>query len=484
MVWKFFFGINSDLEFNEDAIQQILKCVAGDQIDHLTLCHCAFEAHNDLINEQVTQYLVTHPYYTAMGCIIVSFGYSRTAHDCSAILHVIANLQKCSRGLNISFGKASENQIKELMHILASKKGKLLISKLDLSGSRLTVSSLQALKSAVHGDLLANLVNLHLEGSLTSDADINAKWLATLSGHCPNLKGLHLSNNHLGVPGASALAKLHVSDSLQLNKTNLGDEGLTILVKSLKAISDLGLADNDIHASGVSCLADAICSGELKLVSKIIDDYDMLNLSGNPLGLERTIAVGKMLSSSHCETRRFNLSSCDLTTAGGGLPSIDSISCEAVGRQLCQMPQTSTIGELNLDHNSFTGDGIHILAGFIHLCPGLHTLYTRGCGITSDDLIWLLDKLKSSSPGLCSKLEDWHLENNQIDGRGVSALIDHLPLWPRLECGELFPLSIDSLSNNPVTHNSEVMERLKEELARRHREREKSREEEVHEEVS
>ena len=504
MVWKFFFGINSYLEFNENTIQQILKCVAGDQIDHLTLCHCAFEAQNDLINKQVTQYLVTHSYYTVTGCID-SFGYPRTAHDCSAVLYVIANLQECGHGLVVNFGNASENQVKELIHILASKKGKLWITKLNLSGSRLTVSSLQALESAIRSDMLANLVNLHLEGTLTSDADTNAKWLATLSDHCPNLKSLNLSNNNLGVPGASALAKLHVSDSLQLNKTNLGDKGLTTLVESLKVISDLGLADNDIHASGVSCLADAVCSGELKLVSNIDDDDESeLDLSGNPLGLEGTIAVGRMLSSSHYELYKVDLSRCDLTTAGGGLPSTDSISCEAVGRQLCQMPQTSTLSSLNLDHNSFTGDGIHILAGFMHFCPFLWDLSTCDCGITSDDLIWLLGKLKSSSPGLYIWLEHWDLQDNQIDGRGVFALIDHLPsLLPCLWCDE-YMYGTSLLFNNPVMHNSEVMEKWEEELARHHRERqealarcrreeklarprrerEKTHEEEVHEEVS
>ena len=384
-------------------------------------------------------------------------------------------MQECGHGLRVSFGNASDNQIKELMDILASKKGKVWISKLDLSGSRLAVSSLQALESAVHGDVFAKLEYLNLDGSLTSDADTNAKWLATLSGHCPKLNGLNLSNNNLGVPGASALAKLHVIIHLHLNMTNLGDEGLAILINSLKITFDLGLVDNDIHASGVSCLADAVCSEKLEIDGE-------LDLSGNPLGLEGTIAVGRMLSGtcSCYESLNVHLSRCDLTTAGGGLPSTDSISCEAVGQHLCQMPQTSTIIILGLDHNSFTGDGIHILAGFMHLCPGLEYLYTNGCGITSDDLIWLLGKLKSSSPGLCSKLECWFLQDNQIDGRGVSALIDHLPLLPRLWCDKFISLfDIDSLSNNPVTHNSEVMERLKEELTR-HREREK----EVHEEVS
>jgi hypothetical protein len=493
MVWRFFFGINSNVVFNGDRIsfiQQTLKCVAGDKnnlysnclspYNHLSVCHCAFEAHNDLIDKEVTLCLITYPF--------IDFGFPLTAHDCSAILYVIANLQECGCDLKVDFGNASENQVKELMHILTSKNGKLWISSLDLSGSRLTVSSLQALESAVRGDVLAELENLYLEGSLTSDADTNAKWLATLSGHCPNLENLCLSNNNLGVSGASAVAKLHVSNWLYLNNANLGDKGLTVLVESLKVISYLELTDNDIHASGVSCLADAVCSEQLKFGSNILN---LLDLSGNPLGLEGTIAVGRMLSSSHCKLDYVRLSGCDLTTAGGGLPSTDSMSCEAVGQQLCQMPQTSTISQLNLDHNSLTGDGIHILASFMHLCPGLKYLFTRDCGITSDDLIWLLGKLKSSSPDLCSKLEYWHLTGNQIDNSGVSALIDHLP---RLGCGD-FTFGINSLSNNPVMDNSEVMERMKEEVTRRRREeeeertrflreREKSHEEEEHKEVS
>ena len=463
MVWKFFFGINSNLEFNGDTIsfiQQTLKCVVGFPPDSLSICHCAFEAHNDLINEQVTQYLVSHP--------TVRFGSPRTAHDCSAVLYVISNLQECGHGLEVNFSNASENQSKELMHILVSKKGKLWISRLNLRGSRLIVSSLQALESAVRGDVFAKLKNLYLEGSLTSDADTNARWLATLlqalSDHCPNLKHLDLSNNNLGVPGASALIKQHISDDLSLNKINLGDKGLSILVKGLKVIFDLQLADNDIHASGVSCLADAVCSGELKIEGN-------LDLSGNPLGLEGTIAVGRLLHKSFFVF----LSRCDLTTAGGGLPSTDSISCEAVGRQLWQMPQTSTIVWLYLDHNSFTGDGIHILAGFMHLCPCLHILSTCDCGITSDDLIWLLGRLKSSSPDLSSEPKQWNLYDNPIDDRGESALMDFLPsLLPRVGRDE----HMCKMTNNPVAYNNELMEMVKVAMARHGREREEERRQE------
>ena len=68
-----------------------------------------------------------------------------------------------------------------------------------------------------------------------------------------------------------------------------------------------------------------------------------LDLSDNSLGLEGTIAVDRMLSSSHCEPWDVKLCRCGLTTtAGSGLPSTDSlylgntISYEAVGQQLCQ----------------------------------------------------------------------------------------------------------------------------------------------------
>ena len=64
MVWRFCFGIYSNLEFNGDTIsfiQQTLECVANGKSYPLPVCHCAFEVHNDLVNKQVTQYLVTHP---------------------------------------------------------------------------------------------------------------------------------------------------------------------------------------------------------------------------------------------------------------------------------------------------------------------------------------------------------------------------------------------------------------------------------------
>ena len=488
MVEKFFFGITRFEISNADIIQQMFECVAGKYDSNiLPICHCAFEAHNDLISDQLTQYIVSHPSFLYG----INFGYPRTAHDCTAVLFVIANLQECViMWINFANCDVREYQVKKFIDILALKKGKLQIVNLILSGSRLTVSGLQALEGAVRSDLLTKLMNLNLSGSLTSDAGTNAAWLTTfieaLSAHCPHLKSLDLSDNNLGVPGASAISNIystatcdepsdrkHKSTSivLYLNKTNLGDEGLTTIIKNLKAGAVtffLSLVKNNIHAFGVTQLADAVCSGIFMLDDH---EYDLLDLSDNPLELEGSIAIGKIISSSHCQFFRVFLSRCELTTA---LPNTDplnlgsygTVSSEAmkdIGQQLCQMPQSCHIYALELNGNSFTREGIHILAGFIHLCPCITNLYTNDCGITSDDLIQLLDRLtqlKCSSPNLCNELKSWSLRNNLIDDSGVSALIDRLPsLFPHLQCEDYSYISLD---DNPVS--SEMKKRLEDEI--------------------
>ena len=261
---------------------------------------------------------------------------------------------------------------------------------------------------------------------------------------------------------------------LYLSTTNLGDKGLCSLIQNINCVcylKELHLKCNYIHATGVSCLADAVCSGMIVFRGSV----STLDLSYNPLGIEGTLALGKMLSINHCQLSKLVLFQCALATAGGSLPLIDSqtisdnISVETVrdvGKQLCQMPQSNTITWLDFYGNSFAGEGIYILAGFMHLCSCLEHLYSCNCGITSDDLERLLEKLsqlKSLSPSLCSKLESWYLNNNEIDDSGVSVLMNHLPLlFPRLRCGRFDGID---LSNNPVSIEMERI--LKGELRRR-----------------
>ena len=524
IVLRFFFGIRfcgSNSEADIDNVKLAIQYVRG-----LSLCHCAFEAQNAIVNSKVQ--------------LDGAYCQPHNPHDCAAVLYVIDNMQECSE-LMIDFRNSGvrQKQIKILADVLARKYGKLqvkwlwlignkltdktvsylfnrasaafqsltilnlhsnrigaesikslitvlakssssrcVLSDLDLSANPIRVSGLQALGNAVHEGVLSSLLYLNLSGSLTSDANTNASWLTTfieaLLAHCPHLRNLTLSQNNLGVPGAKAFARiisrLHQPHSigdgeLSLDQTNLGDEGLCAFVDSLEGVCHfqlLYLDDNGIHANGVSCLADAVCSGKIVIKNR-------LHLSNNCLGLEGALAVGRMLSNNHCQLHCLYLSECELTTAGGDLPNTDSlnldsnISSETVRQQICQMPQNNTITDLTLDCNTFTGKGIHILAGFMCLCSTLSCLFTSNCGITSDDLWQLFEILKSSfTDKPFSKLKVWVLNYNKIDDNGVSALFEHLP--------SLFPsLPVIRLTNN-LNVSIEMEERLEEELDRRRKE--------------
>ena len=527
MVWRFFFGINflSKVLEDDSIVTQILMYVevANFQDEFPSLCHCAFEAQNNLITNEVIQ--LSSQY-------IQTYCEAHTAHDCAALLYVIAHMEEHS-GLKIDFSSSGirDNQIITLTDILASKQGKLQVEMLNLSGNKLTgkcvsdlfhraspgyrsdtklepksdaltlaksvpsrcglselgmskdsrgICSLHVLVNSIRGNMLSRLKDLSLAGCLTSDADTNDKWLTTLmdalSTYCPHLESLILSQNNFGVTGASALARglsklQHHSSStvrflLFLEETNLDDDGLRAFVDNITGMcyfDQLYLTDNNILATGILYMTDAVCFGKIVFCGE-------LGLDNNPLGLEGVAAVGRMLSSNHCQSEDVYLSGCNLTTSEDCLPSTDSVkinndmsskSVQCVAQQLCLMPHNCTIKVLYLDGNSFTGEDINILAGLMHLCNRLDYLSCSGCEITSDDLILLLDKLTQlkSSP---SKLNKWNLDNNAIDDSGIASLISHKSLFPCLERG---CLNLDSkVYNNPVS--SEMKTRLKEELRR------------------
>ena len=279
MIRRFFFGIyicettmeTKDLDFrlvkfDSPMLRRAYLCTT------VSRCHCAFEARNIVVTDRVIYYLKDH------------FGSPRTAHDCAAVLYVISSIQECS-SLKINFRNCGvrENQIRTLTDVLASKCGKLQVKTLDLNGNKLTdkcvsdllhrasaafqspwglylggnrigaesinsiatlaksysselsylnlshnplgVSDLQLLADTVLSHLF-NLEELYLQGSLTSDADTNAALLTTiveaLLHHCPNLKELGLSQNNLGVPGASALATVVSNSSAHIRHYKTG----------------------------------------------------------------------------------------------------------------------------------------------------------------------------------------------------------------------------------------------------------------------
>jgi hypothetical protein len=315
-----------------------------------TLCHCTFEAKNENFCTKLLDSIVVKNSYIIF--------YAHSAYDCAAMLYVInyIHIPRDTGNVNILFGNSGvrEAQIRELADILARKDGMLQIQGLDLSCNELTdksvvdlfqrasisssfrslhwldfkgnkigshsitllgksnfnqlcaltlsdcplgVSGMQALEDAVSSGSLHRLNRLLLAGSLTSDADINGALLATSLNviMCYNfdLTYLDLSRNNLGIPGASALSrilsdqyKITNSSALQrainidLDKTNLGDNGLIHFAECSghKSVHRLSLNSNDIHATGVSYLADGIVSGRIVLQELSLDDNPQLEL--------------------------------------------------------------------------------------------------------------------------------------------------------------------------------------------------------------
>ena len=478
MVWRFFFGISFTV-CNQPVQSDVSKVLINlDSYLTLRLCHLALEANHRSIDILVASTIKDVMFF------------ADTAFDSAAVMHVIANLQNCS-GITIDLSNCclGDKQIAALATALAGEHRKLQVSFMNLSNNKLTdqsvvdlfdraspafnqslcvlilennmigpkainsittvlarslpcdrsthvhtpvldisynpleVEGLKALGDAIYADKLVNLVELHLAGSLTSDANTNAELVLALgSGHCHSLKWLDLSRNNLGVPGGKALGKvlphLHSGVSLHLDETVLGDEGIYAFAQNLEdtcMLESLALESNDIHAAGISCLAESICTGSISLHVKVVD------LTNNPLGLEGVVPVVRILSSDHFQADGINLSGCQLMTGSVTNPDFSGLQLQANATKW-----------LKIANNHFTGEGIHFLAAFMYACPSLEELDCRNCGITSDDLKQLLVQLSELKLRL-SFLDLWVLVDNDIDDDGVSALIQHLSMFPKLK---------------------------------------------------
>ena len=312
-----------------------------------------------------------------------------------------------------------------------------------------------AFRDALCHHQLCNLTKLHLEGSLSSDALANAEFIQAL-GHCRGLKVLNLSRNNLCTPGGRALGNILLQLSLEaliVNNAKIGDEGMSALNQGLERtchIRQLVLDKNDIHAAGISCLADSICAGKMVIKGG-------LSLTENSLGLKGAEAVVRLLSSEHFLAENLSLRYCKLTTVeDDSAHSISphsgesSMTCAGFREWVCRNKlKADGIKALILRCNDFSGEGIHVLAGFMLLCPQLKSLDCIGCNITSNDLKQLLSLLSQQN----FNFEYLDLRCNNLDDDGVSDLIEHFPMFPSLT-------TIDIDDNNQIS--SEMCRSLEE----------------------
>ena len=353
---------------------------------------------------------------------------------------------------------------------------KLII--LSLSNNPLGVSGIQSLETAVQAGTLVNLNWLYLSNTLTDDADINGALLATLlpsiASHCPQLRELDLSSNNLGVPGASALINNRNTLGLDENTFNSDNTIFSVSAESHNPYSYsvvptvLGIS---LNLSNANINAEAVAS--LNITSKLSHDYELdlsnnplgddarscvLNLSKNPLGYDGLLAIFRMLRSETCPITVLKISNTDLTTP---------VNTESRYHNT-QLPNTSSVLNLGpviekriltwlfLDSNNFSGDRFIILAECMRVCQSLERLCCWNCSLTSNEIIKILGHLKSN----CSShklLKTWELNDNSIDDEGVNALIDSLPLFPKLREMNLMENSASSEVKQKLEKNLKVI---------------------------
>ena len=501
IVLKFFFGIAYAFKIFQSSIgQRILTALTDlDEYDsphRLVLCHWAFEAHNDqfvhIVVNKLYDGFYPHPYtihdiavlvYVIANtpeCTNMDINLSHSGfHDShiTVLTDILSNKngklqvkrltlrhnKLTDKGVTDLFIRASAafqslecldldgssmiggECINSILATLAPPYNKCLDVQLSFNDNPLDVPSLMVFRDALCHHQLSNLTEVRLGGSLSSDAETNAEFIQAL-GHCRGLKVLDLSSNNLHAPGGRALGKVLPQLSLmRLNVFNakLGDEGMAALTLGLEStchIGSLNLSRNDIHAAGISCLADSICAG--KMVIK-----HLLCLIGNSVGLEGTVVLVRLLSSKRFQAKNVRLSCCGLTTAERDSahsisPHFDeSITCVGIREWVCRHKiKADSVKHLHLFNNNFSGEGIHVLAGFMYLCPQLKSLDCGDCEITSSNLKMLLSLLSQ----LNLNLEHWYLGHNNIDDDGVSVLIEHLPMFPSLT-------RIDVKRNNQIS---------------------------------
>ena len=482
MVLKFFFGIGfRGIHSSKDNMIDFKRAIdVFSRNQELTICHCAVEAKH--VDADVAQKIKAGSISKKL-----RFGSGpwrpHSAYDCAGVVQFLAELQNCDSKLEIFFSHCGvgDKMITALAEVLAGKLGKLQVTDLYLGNNKLTdksvedmfhrassslqhlgilylhgnqitvtglsaialhstnivwldlsenplgVSGMQMLKETILAGKLGKLEMLGLCGCLTDDVDGNGKLLATfmeaLVAHCHCLTDINFSKNNLGIPGAQALGRAmsklgHSMDSrlsIRLNEARLGSEGVNAFVRSIVGHSyvfKLELKGNSIDSDGVTFLSEGFTS------QKFASFYELC-LDDNPLGLSGILEVGHMLSKSACNLKNLSLSKCQL--------SGETVAVRITEKQLCAMSPASLDGTLRLDYNNFSGADIHVLRGVMHLCRNVNSIVATHCGITSDDLVHLLDGIAESRSFSDCRLRYWDLTNNDISDSGVAALIKHLP---------------------------------------------------------
>ena len=410
MMWRFYFGIccqTSKSNHGEQLAIEHLSHILAVNDDVLSILHYAFEAGNRMITDKVVEFVLSNNIDDKGGDFIyITFNNLTTAHDCSAVIYAIANIQR-SGFISIDFSNCSlrENQVQVLADALASKHGSLQvkklslannsladvsiiqlfergsaafqsleeldlsrnmigaisiktiaktvaqspynsISRLDLSHNHLGVSGVQALVEVLCADKLVSLTQLNLEGSLTSDEDTNVELLSTLVNaltHCPHFSKLNVShNNFINIFFVRKSDKLCIA-VLDLSCNQMKDRNMSNLFQTASAaFQSLVRLDLSDNMIGVESI-NAITS---TLAQSPSNSLSHLDLSHNPLGVPGVQSLVDVL----CADKLVSLIELNLE---GSLTSDDDTNVELLSAVVNALTHCPNFSELNVSHNNF-----------------------------------------------------------------------------------------------------------------------------------
>ena len=148
------------------------------------------------------------------------------------------------------------------------------------------------LTMAIKANIFGNLERMQLSNTLLDNVEENGRLLTELlpsiASHCPHLDDLDLSENNLGVPGASAIGEAFVR--LATNRKKL----------------ELNLSETNLDSEAAKTLSDKVLAS-LEDVSNLLSCEIELSIDNNPLGHSGLSAIFRMLSNENCPVTEIDL---------------------------------------------------------------------------------------------------------------------------------------------------------------------------------
>ncbi|KAF9112627.1 hypothetical protein BGX27_003085 [Mortierella sp. AM989] len=339
-----------------------------------------------------------------------------------------------------NFVSLSEMDLDALIHDMMGKDSKVLEA-LNITAASVSAADAKILAKLIKSSDAANIKSLKMEGNTISQQaskmmfeawkfnktisilslarsgvnDKTIKYLSRVISKNETLRILDLSGNHITAQGAEVLAEAMIVNRgvnrLCLQSNNIKKAGAVHLAKILaknRVIRHLNIGSNGLGAEGITCIAEAV---------RFNRTLTSLSLDMNEMGARGASAIATALVSNRhlthlylphnnigdkgladiCESlkRNKNLISLDLELNHIGQGK-SVVGLKALGDVL---KVNTTLRELNLSFNLFTGEAIQELALGMAVNSTLESVIFTNCCLPTEAAV-NLSKALTTTTGL------------------------------------------------------------------------------------